>query len=75
MLLLSSMFISIPLLLDDGDDDEAKDKKDDQDRAGTPVADSLLVSWDENDLMNPRNLGYARKWLIVFIVSLGSACW
>ena len=66
---------SISRIDDDGDDGDAEDKKDDQDRARTPVADPLLVSWDENDPMNPRNLGYARKWLIVFIVSLGSACW
>jgi hypothetical protein len=32
------------------------------------------VSWEVDDPMNPRNMGKARKWLIVIIVSLGSLC-
>ncbi|KAN0076102.1 Major facilitator superfamily domain containing protein [Elaphomyces granulatus] len=58
----------------DNDDDDVEDEKDNQDKATAPETDALIVSWDENDPMNPRNLGYARKWLIVLIVSLGSAC-
>jgi hypothetical protein len=57
---------------DNGDDVE--DKKNDQDGAAITIANYLLVTWDENDPMNPRNLGYARKWVIVLIVSLGSVC-
>jgi hypothetical protein len=34
----------------------------------------ILVGWDENDPMNPRNMRSGRKWLIVLLVSLGSAC-
>lgn len=32
------------------------------------------VGWEVDDPMNPRNMGKARKWLIVIIVSLGSLC-
>lgn len=34
----------------------------------------LLVGWEENDPMNPRNLSLARRWLIVIIISVGSIC-
>ncbi|KAL1982989.1 hypothetical protein VTN96DRAFT_604 [Rasamsonia emersonii] len=34
----------------------------------------LLVGWEENDPMNPRNLSLLRRWLIVIIISVGSIC-
>ncbi|RHZ56812.1 hypothetical protein CDV55_106094 [Aspergillus turcosus] len=33
-----------------------------------------VVNFDMNPSMDPRNLGYGRKWAIVLIVSLGSLC-
>ncbi|GIJ92651.1 hypothetical protein Asppvi_001929 [Aspergillus pseudoviridinutans] len=33
-----------------------------------------VVSFDMNPSMDPRNIDYARKWVIVLIVSLGSLC-
>lgn len=36
--------------------------------------DGYIVSWDENDPLNPRNMNTARRWLIVIIVSMGSIC-
>jgi hypothetical protein len=33
-----------------------------------------VVGWEENDVMNPRNMNKARKWMIVIIVSMGSLC-
>jgi hypothetical protein len=33
-----------------------------------------VVSFDMNPSMDPRNMDYARKWVIVLIVSLGSLC-
>jgi hypothetical protein len=33
-----------------------------------------VVGWEENDMMNPRNMNKARKWMIVIIVSTGSLC-
>jgi hypothetical protein len=35
---------------------------------------AFIVSWDENDPMNPRNFHTFRRWLIVIICSLGSLC-
>ncbi|QMW27471.1 hypothetical protein G4B84_002760 [Aspergillus flavus NRRL3357] len=35
---------------------------------------TFVVSWDENDPMNPRNFNTMRRWLIVIICSLGSLC-
>ena len=35
---------------------------------------TFIVSWDENDPMNPRNFNTMRRWLIVIICSLGSLC-
>ena len=33
------------------------------------------VGWDgPDDLMNPKNMATGRKWAVVFIVSMGSAC-
>ncbi|KAF7115453.1 hypothetical protein CNMCM5793_002411 [Aspergillus hiratsukae] len=34
----------------------------------------FVVSFDKNPSMDPRNIGYGRKWVIVVIVSLGSLC-
>lgn len=34
----------------------------------------FTVGWEENDLMNPRGMSKARRWLIVIIVSSGSLC-
>ncbi|CAG8939254.1 unnamed protein product [Penicillium salamii] len=34
----------------------------------------FIVDWDENDKSNPRNLGLARRWVIVILVSAGSLC-
>jgi hypothetical protein len=43
-----------------------------------PVPDTsateLVVKWDENDPENPRNMSYARKWVIALVVCLGSVC-
>ncbi|KAJ5567152.1 hypothetical protein N7535_006458 [Penicillium sp. DV-2018c] len=33
-----------------------------------------IVSWEERDPMNPRNMSKPRRWLIVCIVSMGSLC-
>lgn len=55
--------------------DQMQDKEGGE--AGTIGADDeqrFTVDWDENDPMNPRNMGKARKWLIVIIVSMGSLC-
>ena len=35
---------------------------------------TFIVSWDEDDPMNPRNFNTMRRWLIVIICSLGSLC-
>ncbi|KAK2762839.1 hypothetical protein FQN54_001014 [Arachnomyces sp. PD_36] len=35
----------------------------------------FLVKWDdENDPLNPRNMSLLRRWIIVAVVSIGSAC-
>ncbi|KAF7593972.1 hypothetical protein BBP40_010369 [Aspergillus hancockii] len=35
---------------------------------------AFIVTWDENDPVNPRNFNTLRRWLIVIICSLGSLC-
>lgn len=37
-------------------------------------ASRFTVTWEEPDPANPRNLGLARRWLIVILVSTGSLC-
>ncbi|KAJ5088275.1 hypothetical protein N7456_011891 [Penicillium angulare] len=45
------------------------------DEAGQDTeGDGYTVRWDENDPMNPRNMSFARRWMIVIIVSSGSLC-
>lgn len=48
---------------------DAPAKYQDQDTERHPYE----VQWDggDSDPMNPRSMSYARKWLIVFVVSLG----
>ncbi|RAL05066.1 MFS transporter [Aspergillus ibericus CBS 121593] len=41
---------------------------------GTDEVDDFIVSWDEDDPMNPRNFNTLRRWLIVIICSSGSLC-
>lgn len=43
-------------------------------QAGPEDDAGYTVSWEVDDPMSPRNMGKARKWLIVIIVSLGSLC-
>ncbi|KAJ5234354.1 uncharacterized protein N7469_003522 [Penicillium citrinum] len=38
------------------------------------VVDEFTVTWDDGDVMNPRNMSKFRKWMIVIIVSTGSLC-
>ncbi|PWY69193.1 MFS transporter [Aspergillus sclerotioniger CBS 115572] len=40
----------------------------------TDETDDLIVGWDENDPMNPRNFNLLRRWLVVIICSSGSLC-
>jgi hypothetical protein len=42
--------------------------------AGSDGETDYVVGWEENDVMNPRNMKKGRKWLIVIIVSTGSLC-
>jgi hypothetical protein len=35
---------------------------------------SFMVGWDDDDVLNPRNMSKARKWMVVIIVSMGSLC-
>ncbi|KAF9884709.1 hypothetical protein FE257_001338 [Aspergillus nanangensis] len=37
-------------------------------------ASELVVGWEENDPLCPRNFNTARRWLIVVICSMGSLC-
>ncbi len=41
-----------------------------------PEKDPFEVGWDngDSDPLNPRSMGIARKWLLVFITSFGSLC-
>lgn len=32
------------------------------------------VCWEEGELLNPRNMSKARRWMVVIIVSMGSLC-
>ncbi|OOF90786.1 hypothetical protein ASPCADRAFT_58544 [Aspergillus carbonarius ITEM 5010] len=40
----------------------------------TDETDDFIVSWDEDDPINPRNFNTLRRWLIVIICSSGSLC-
>jgi hypothetical protein len=48
----------------------------DLERRAVVVKDPFEVHWDggDNDLMNPRSLSMARKWVVVLIVSASSMC-
>jgi hypothetical protein len=38
-----------------------------------PADEALLVEWDgDDDPLNPRSFSSFRKWLIIFIVSMGT---
>ena len=39
-----------------------------------PEGKEFEVHFDENDLMNPRNMSTARKWIVVFNLAFGSLC-
>ena len=54
--------------------DDSKEKDVEQSRNDANSDDGYVVSWDEFDPMNPRNMSKARKWVIVIIVSTGSLC-
>ncbi|KAL2846722.1 major facilitator superfamily domain-containing protein [Aspergillus pseudodeflectus] len=34
----------------------------------------FVVTWDDNDAMNPRSFGTTKKWIITSILSIGSLC-
>ncbi|KUL88762.1 hypothetical protein ZTR_03564 [Talaromyces verruculosus] len=59
---------------EDKEEEEIERKREE----GVPVPDAsateLVVKWDENDPENPRNMSYARKWVIALVVCLGSVC-
>lgn len=58
--------------------DEEEEALEQRREEGVPAPDAsateLVVKWDENDPENPRNMSYARKWVIAIVVCLGSVC-
>lgn len=57
-----------------GADDEGDIERSEQ-AAGPGQEPEFLVKWDDdNDPMDPRNMGLLRRWLIVAVISMGSAC-
>jgi hypothetical protein len=41
--------------------------------ASQPADEAFLVEWDgDDDPLNPRSFSSVRKWLIIFIVSMGT---
>lgn len=57
-----------------GADDEG-DIENSEQGTGPEQEPEFLVKWDDgNDPMNPRNMSLLRRWLIVSVVSMGSAC-
>ncbi|GAA84216.1 MFS transporter [Aspergillus luchuensis IFO 4308] len=45
-----------------------------KDEEVSDASEGFVVSWDDNDRMNPRNFNTVRRWLIVIICSAGSLC-
>lgn len=50
-----------------------------EDGEGERVPDEMgdegyTVYWENGELLNPRNMSKARKWMVVIIVSMGSLC-
>lgn len=45
-----------------------------KDEEASDTSEGFVVSWDDNDPMNPRNFNTVRRWLIVIICSAGSLC-
>ncbi|RAH55616.1 MFS transporter [Aspergillus piperis CBS 112811] len=45
-----------------------------KDEEASDASEGFVVSWDDNDPMNPRNFNTVRRWLIVIICSAGSLC-
>lgn len=60
------------------EEDEEEEELEQRSEEGAPAPDAtaaeLVVKWDENDPENPRNMSYARKWVIAIVVCLGSVC-
>jgi hypothetical protein len=57
-------------------DDEEEESGDMEEGEVQVEKDPYEVRWDggDNDPMNPRNLGFGRKWVVVLIVSASSLC-
>lgn len=48
---------------------------DEERAAAVGIEAEFVVGWDgAGDMGNPRNMSYARKWVIVLILSMGSCC-
>ena len=45
-----------------------------KDEEASDASEGFVLSWDDNDPMNPRNFNTVRRWLIVIICSAGSLC-
>ncbi|PWY62966.1 MFS transporter [Aspergillus eucalypticola CBS 122712] len=45
-----------------------------KDEEASDASEGFVVSWDDNDPLNPRNFNTVRRWLIVIICSAGSLC-
>lgn len=65
--------------LSDGYSRTGVDDEEDMERSersiGAEQESQFLVKWDDdNDPMNPRSMSLLRRWVIVSVVSMGSAC-
>ncbi|EED23554.1 MFS multidrug transporter, putative [Talaromyces stipitatus ATCC 10500] len=56
------------------DEEELEQRKDEGVTPEDVSPTEYLVKWSENDPENPRNMSYARKWVIAIVVCLGSVC-
>ena len=60
---ISKAYLTKPASLSDGEKAEASQ----------PADEAFLVEWDgDDDPLNPRSFSSVRKWLIIFIVSMGT---
>lgn len=66
--------ISVRGAENDDEEEEIEQRKEDGVSAPDASATELVVKWDDNDPENPRNMRYARKWVIALVVCLGSVC-
>jgi hypothetical protein len=55
-------------------DDEEQDEEAHANDQSPAEGKQFEVKFDENDVMNPRNMSTARKWIVVFTLAFGSLC-